>query len=475
MPSLILKTRLEILGSNLRAVKDVMDLAKRRGDEIQALKELLFGRGGIRDQTDDVRTKIGQIGLELDVDDLKEEPRVAESLSQLASAAARVETLTESVRACHKALDGLLSARVELSTRRIQEKLETSIGECQELLDRSITDETVWADEANLSAKSEPLFEDYVDLLRGLALRESGIERGICELADRLLDGFDRTGTQWRSLAVPSHRRSSDDTPAQIIRLAFPEWTIWALPLAAHEFGRLRVRQESTLSGRVASDVQAGVAGEAILIDSLADAFATYTVGPAYACAAILMRLNPRPVNPGGPAVDDMRARMIFETLKAADRGAGLGVSFAGVLEPLEAAWAEALAEAGATGGAGGAEDLAAFFWKWAERSYVTAKYQPQSWQKAEKLKDVLDKRMKRLTLSADDEAVMTGALGDVRDMLNASWLFRLQSAGASGDLSDQIATEALAIWQEVNARPKKVARFGSHATAIPGVQRRTS
>lgn len=465
MPSTILTLRLTVLQSNLQDVKDVLDLAKRRSQEIENLKNLLFGPGGVRALAEGVEGDIKGSLARLDKDELRKHERYGRGIDDLQIAQkGALEVLTE-LDNCQNRIDALLGARVELGSRRIHERLparaQESILEVQSLLEDSTSLDGRWAAEARLTLQSEPLFAEYVDLLRGLALRETGIERGICELADRLLEGCDRgSPAPWASVAIPSYRGPSELTPAQIVRLGFPEWTVWALPLAAHEFGRIVASQNPTLSKGLAAD--AAECGEPVevLTCALADAFATYAVGPAYACAAIFMRLDPRPRVPGGGrAVDGARAQMIFEMLRLAEATGSLAVSLIPVLETLEKAWDEALAETGAARTKIPAiTKVAATFWKWAERERFTAKYHLDAWQKATMLKTVLPKRINKEPLSADEDAILAAGIGDVRDMLNAAWLCRLQYSL----VPEVIAQQAQALWQETQARPQKGTRLAA-------------
>lgn len=464
MGSFILRTRLEILSSNLRDVERVMDLAQDRAKEIDALKTLLSGPEGVRDLARRLSTRV-----ERSLTDFEDNDR--DSVIQNLTAASRLaQDLSSMLEKSQRKIDSLLAPPLELSTRRIQERLSTdkpkeSIAELKKVLESSEPLTSAWEMEKRLATESEPLFAEYVDLLRGLALREAGIERGICELADRLLDGCDRPGI-WKSLAIPSYRGPVDATPANIVHLRFPEWTIWALPLAAHEFGRMMVRENQTLARRVSQVPAAQAILPATLIDLLGDAFATYTVGPAYACAAVLMRLDPRPAGPGEQAVDDSRARMILAMLKEAEARAGIGFSFEAVRQPIEQAWLEAVQEAGGRPGAEPAlGDLAKLFWDWADQTYVTAKYQPMSWQKAQRLQEALARRVGGQPPGSDDDATLAAGTGDVRDMLNAAWLSRLKAP----DQADAIAREALSAWQQAMAKPQKAARFAAQGAVQPG------
>jgi hypothetical protein len=456
MGSFILKTRLEILSSNLRNVARVMELAQRRAQEIDALKSLLFGPEGVRDLARRLKNRVERSIRDLNDDELDS------AIQALTDANGFVQALADKLDSSQSAVSAVLGPPVELSTRLIHQRL---IAEVQRVLDNAGPQTAAWQMEAKLSRESEPLFAEYVDLLRGLALRETGIERGICELADRLLDGCSHgTGPEWKSLAVPSYRGPSGLTSAQIIRLGFPEWTIWALPLAAHEFGRIIASTDPELGQRIVQEGGTTEETKAPLIAALADAFATYSVGPAYACTAVLMRLDPRPARANGAAVDDLRARMIFEMLKVAQTDAGSAVNFEGVCESLSKAWTEAVAEAGAAPPGPAPTELAGFFWRWVDRSYRPTKYTPKSWLKAQQLQEAIEKHLDSQALDADDGAAIPGGAGEVRDMLNAAWLCRLKTP----DRADVIAEKALAVWQRAVSQTQKPGRLAAHGVVQP-------
>src|SRR4051794_21842482 len=92
----------------------------------------------------------------------------------------------------------------------------------------------------------------------------------------------------------------------------------------------------------------------------LGDAFATYTIGPAYAYAALTLLLNPiapygpvlNPTAPGEPAwgSDECRAQAIFCMLEQMNKNKSPDDGQASFLEPrldLESAWRAAKAQAG--------------------------------------------------------------------------------------------------------------------------------
>lgn len=465
MRSVILDTRFQILSSNLAKVRGVMELAQRRGQDLAGLRASLFGPDSLTDSIKSLRKTVNYLKADLDA----QQETSDEAVTHITDALNIVNRAMAQLDACRTATDALLGPRVELAARDIRRLLEQSVTDRLGALQTALDDPTAtWNSEAELASKFDPLFGEYVDLLRGLALRESGIERGICDLAERLLDGCDRL-SQWKSVAIPSHRSPPDMAATRMVYLRFPEWTIWALPLAAHELGRLVASQDRALRDKIKSEDAAAQWPAATIEAALADAFAAYAVGPAYGCAAIMMRLDPRAVAPGGPPVDDARARMIFEMLKIADEKAGPAIGFDEVTKPALDAWNEALKEAGAVAGSDDApRKLAAVFWIWAERSILTAKYQPQAWIKAQRLRDVLDRRISEAPPLPEDAATIAAGSTDVRDMLNAAWLYRL----GHHDQADAAGDAILALWQEAKARLQPATKPGG--AAVPGPQERS-
>lgn len=169
--------------------------------------------------------------------------------------------------------------------------------------------------EANYVSKRdeiEDFFSEYVDLLRGVALRTAGFRdedyqlANIFSIADQLPRLWGRVeGWEWQSLAVPSRQELNKRSQGLVLRVGFPEWTIWALPFVQHEFGHVFAERAKLTS---ASDPPYRSA-------LLADVLATRVTGPAYACAALLLRLDPVAVNaPDTEAA--LRSATIITTLE---------------------------------------------------------------------------------------------------------------------------------------------------------------
>lgn len=196
-----------------------------------------------------------------------------------------------------------------------------------------------WRKYAEIYKKSRTAFGEYLDFVSGLLIRYQRLDQDICRLADDLIRScsLESTGTAWQSLTVLALQESFTKTLARIIRLRFPEWSIWALPLAAHEYGHVVVDEVPGIKQFVNDEVDRLLADDRFnkaadeqikmqikcqtkkQVDVLfADAFATYSLGPAYACAAIILRFDPSNAYTEFPErpPDAWRAFIVLATLK---------------------------------------------------------------------------------------------------------------------------------------------------------------
>lgn len=196
----------------------------------------------------------------------------------------------------------------------------------------------------SLYHSSEQLFEEYVDLVSGVALRDTGFDRGIARLAEELLEPGEKIGSfHWNTLTIPARQETMVVTAARIVRLGFPEWTIWMLPLTAYELGSNYAASDKKVAEKI--DALGGDRDELFVL--VADAFATYFLGPAYACAEILMRLNPAEAFNGNRLVAK-RAAVILSALRQMSESApGIEDHYAEITSRLAAEWEDALRQTG--------------------------------------------------------------------------------------------------------------------------------
>ncbi len=182
----------------------------------------------------------------------------------------------------------------------------------------------------------------------GLTLRDTGFDEDVCKMGDELIKASLPTLSEedWHSLTIPAHRESPAASPARIIRLGFPEWTIWALPLAAHEFGHVMAKQSKRLEALIMAG-KPRKRGTSYREEYAADAIATYTMGPAYACAAILLRFDPTSAyaDQATQPADARRTHAVFTMLEWMNEKDGMA-SYRSVIDQLRKQWKVALDQA---------------------------------------------------------------------------------------------------------------------------------
>jgi hypothetical protein len=244
-------------------------------------------------------------------------------------------------------------------------------------------------------------------------------------------------------------------TLARIVRLGFPEWTIWALPLAVHEFGLVAVTIEK-IEEFVAQQVSHEDDRHRLQV-CLADAFATHMMGPAYACAVILLRLDPcTAFEPGDHRLTEMRARVVLAMLKDID-GQGEPTeegAYGAIHDRLETEWNDALQQVGSSDALTPQEnaDIESWVKLISETMGRVRALSPQLWPRIEELAACLDlAQVGNIRLRYDDE---------LRSVLNAAWKRRIDE----DDLSrvDEVAKAAVKLWDmiEKNKSQDKGDRF---------------
>jgi hypothetical protein len=248
-------------------------------------------------------------------------------------------------------------------TEQMNTKRERQCEELNQIVDELAAGEgedepelgTVWADYSRLSSESRRLFRDFLELLGGLAVRGKLGDERLLRVADQLLKecAEDMWG-QDSSVAIPAIEEALARTPTGIVRLRFPEWTIWNLALIAHEYGHvvmdekleepLREATKSRLEalGRSAEERHTRRARRQLQV-LLADGFASHVLGPAYGCAAIVLKLDPSAEADWDSPSDAERAHVVFATLKKLD-GFKKSPSYRRVVAFLEDRWQQLVA-----------------------------------------------------------------------------------------------------------------------------------
>ena len=185
------------------------------------------------------------------------------------------------------------------------------------------------------------VFNESIELLGGIALRDARLDADICDLADALIRSIAAVSPDRQARVIPGSIASIMMTLERFVRLPFPEWTVWALPSVAHDFWRLADKREivNSLSVNVRrrqeSEAPAKLLDNPYFTICLADMLATYAMGPAYAYAIVTLLLDP--TDPS----NDLRVYSILKMLDVMNgqNVQGMTESYVTLAHELEEAW----------------------------------------------------------------------------------------------------------------------------------------
>jgi hypothetical protein len=249
-----------------------------------------------------------------------------------------------------------LRARVEVN---YQQTLDNRRASCLELARRLASGAPLadcWETFRGLREATKADVVESFSFIQGALAREHGLAVEVTQLADALVkDLVRRLPVDWARFTLIAEREFLGG-PAEIIRLRFPETTIWSLPLVAHELGHFagpRLGHEDSdgrhalpfneMLKRAARD---GPGAQGRLDELFADVFATWMVGPAFAHACLFLRFDPSrgSDSPFARHPDDAeRMLVIVQTLRA-----GVPLWPAEVVDDIERHWAHLAAAPGA-------------------------------------------------------------------------------------------------------------------------------
>jgi hypothetical protein len=222
----------------------------------------------------------------------------------------------------------------------------------------------------------------------------------VCELADRMLLAYsDRTGVNWSGWTLLGTAPYLA-LETEVIRVPFPDWSLWHLPFLAHEFGHLVARGTPQLrqyasqeSARLCAPLENEAATELAstipqhLEEFFADIFGTFTLGPAYVCAAVLAQFdpaNPSQLRGDHPPHDD-RVRAILRALALMDERAAR-LKFAShpyreAVRLLQRTWTQNMSPNGARNYFGPTLEWADKLYQFVDSSYRLTGYASERWE----------------------------------------------------------------------------------------------
>jgi hypothetical protein len=468
----LLVLRLKTLGSDVEKVRVAVAVAKGRDTQIIEVAQILSvsgPEGGVLGPL----SELSQLALNLrdlmgNYDEIRQQIKEAEGspsgatiLARLDAAPEEFERIKGRLRDAKEKLVRIHTSMVDLGDRTQQ--LESSLSERCDVLVESIKklEQTVatpggdpralWhAFDTMLNDKAQPLFREYVDFLGGLTVRDTGLDDRVCEMTEVLLKLFEGVVTHF--FPIPAAQAALSSAMDSVIKLGFPEWSVWGIPLVVHEVGVALCNDKNEEGVQKLLDTWGGDDGPlttAAVVELMGDAFASYTMGPAYGCAALLLRLQPQhDEEPGLEQARDVdRARLVLSILRS--NAGDSDTDCAEVIRSLASLWRDAVKTLAGPGAESEAErDLAgpAPEEDWLDdfqhdvlgvlrNKLSIAAFGASQWAQVE--------RRKKTLLGREDDPLLESP-DDLLEVLNAVWTARLDSS-AEPDLLAALVTE---LWE---------------------------
>jgi len=326
-----------------------------------------------------------------------------------------------------------------------------------------------WPRFRNIRKVSVPLFVECLALIGGALVRatefEKGpgpqLDKGLCRIADALLDDLSsRAVVLWERFTILGETEFFGEM-AQIIRLRFPEVSIWNIPIAAHEFGHFigPELKQAEIGGtfrypfqdelRKVEDEQ----GRAFLQEYFADLFATYTLGPAFACTCILLRFDPIEAyqdKKEHPAYAK-RFYLIRRTLEKMNLG-----PYQGIVAHLDIIWRQSLKALGlrehlAQEIASQLDELLEMLYDLVITELPTIQYKDLSRAYRLSRKLLIDAE----TANIVEAARIAAPEHTLVDILNAAWICRVEIEDQDDKLLLQIGERAVKLCEEIIDRKR--------------------
>ncbi|MCU1267252.1 MAG: hypothetical protein JWM21_3570 [Acidobacteria bacterium] len=153
--------------------------------------------------------------------------------------------------------------------------------------------------------KCTELFKECLNFLGGAMLRNIDRIDQLCRIADALSFELSKlAGIEWNRSTILAEGNFFTESTG-VIRLTFPDYSLWNLPVAVHELGHWAGPQINKPDGSVPfrdklqqMTLAYPQAAEAEMERSFwreefSDVFATYALGPAYVCSCLVAVFSP--------------------------------------------------------------------------------------------------------------------------------------------------------------------------------------
>ena len=238
------------------------------------------------------------------------------------------------------------------------------LGDLYDMLSEGSLLETLWEQLAAIRIDAAEVYSESLALLQGALARDAELDGGLCDAADSLLAELSaQSRVPWARMTILGDEEFIPRL-GQVVRLRFPELSVWALPTAAHEFGHVVARELRTGDGvtvqyryPLTDLIEAAGVTARLKHELFADFFGVFAMGPAFACTSILLHFGPRPPDTAGerlacgtathPSPAERAYAILAALRRLNDEAADASKPYHFAIETLERAWTGSLEAAG--------------------------------------------------------------------------------------------------------------------------------
>lgn len=307
------------------------------------------------------------------------------------------------------------------------------------------------------------LFGESLAYLGGLLVRDYYSYHQIFSIADGLCEYLcKKTPVKQGLLTIPAVE-DSFSSMTNMIRVRFPDFSVWSLPVVAHELGHYVESERRGTSfpydySKILEKEGQGIGvlggrNELILIEQFADLFAVFALGPAYACMYIILSSDPR-LAYASDEVHPSDAERVYFILNAHSKMRSRHYNpFSEIINPLKDLWDLSLQTLGMEPIKENKildyrVDAMYEIFNNEKNKLSGVLYEPMRWITVHKLRDDLVSlvNLGNKSDSWDIEFAIERKLGkyetsvELPDVINAAWLFRLEEEGIPPDEINQVA-----------------------------------
>jgi hypothetical protein len=401
------------------------------------------------------------------IDKLITEPFPEVTMEPRSVLLAQLDALADHLRIAEEAIDSdqidpRLRKTVSIRFSQLFKQHHKRLKTMREQLVSGLALNSCWSALEGIEADITYLHREVLAFVEGVLIRSANIDHGLCDLADALLEDLStRTEIPWSRLTILGETEFLSQT-AEIIRLRFPDFSIWSLPIIAHEFGHLAAQELKTrgmgtrktfpvldMIQRERTRIGDDPMVEPFLHELFSDIFGVFVLGPAFACSAILLRFNPYRsmqdtlTHPSAAR----RVHVILGALGRLNRADGDLLPYEGIINVLRSTWADSLDAVGRSKPLD--EGTIAQLELWTDELYerlddnTPPGVRYVGWSQAMQL-------VPSLVRGSDDK--LPGVMR-VEDVLNAAWICRLQSWEEFASVGEEIGDRAFQLCK-ASARP---------------------